>query len=74
MFRTHALPIVFLFAAVTACSSDTRKADDTLAITADTPSLTVPPVPATTGSGGMLDPNSASAAELARLELYIATP
>jgi DNA uptake protein ComE-like DNA-binding protein len=66
MTRATALPIAFLLIAVVACSSDTRKAEDTLALAADTPALIVPPPPvATASSGGMLDPNSASRAELA---------
>lgn len=68
MIRPHTLPIGILFVATfSACGTDTRKAEDTLALSAaDTPALTVPPMPAATTPGGsMLDPNSASAAELA---------
>ena len=64
MNRFTALPIVFLVAAVAACSSDAGKAGDTVAVGADTPSLTVPPAPVATPGGAMLDPNSASSAEL----------
>jgi DNA uptake protein ComE-like DNA-binding protein len=64
MTRATAFPIAFLLIAVVACSSDTRKAEDTLALGADTPALVVPP-PVGASTGGMLDPNSASRAELA---------
>ncbi len=64
MTRATALPIALLV--VASCSSDTRKAEDTLAVAADTPALVLPPPPvAAPSTGGMLDPNSASRAELA---------
>lgn len=64
MTRFNTLPIAFLVAAVAACSSDAGKAADTLAVAADTPALTVPPAPVAAPGGAMLDPNSASSAEL----------
>ena len=59
--------MLFILTVVAACGGDTRKAEDTLAINAaDTPALTIPPTPTPATPGGtMLDPNSASAAELA---------
>jgi DNA uptake protein ComE-like DNA-binding protein len=65
MTRATAFPIAFLFLSMVACSSDTRKAEDTLALGTDTPALIVPPPPETASTGGMLDPNSTSRAELA---------
>ncbi|MEX2109038.1 MAG: hypothetical protein WD802_00345 [Gemmatimonadaceae bacterium] len=65
MTRATAYLTAFLFVAVAACSSDTRKAEDTLALGADTPALVVPPPPVSASTGGMLDPNSASRADLA---------
>ena len=67
MIRCNALSIAMLCAtALSACGGDSRKVDDTLAMNAaDTPALTVPPVPVTTTGGTMLDPNSASASDLA---------
>ena len=58
---------MLLVSTLTACGGDTRKAEDTLALgAADTPALTVPPAPvATTPGGSLLDPNAASAADLA---------
>jgi DNA uptake protein ComE-like DNA-binding protein len=59
------LAVVFV-ALLSACGGDSRKTDDTAAVaSADTPALTVPPAPETTTGGSMLDPNAASAAELA---------
>lgn len=67
MIRCHPFPMAILcVTALSACGGDSRKADDTLAMNAaDTPALTVPPTPATTSGGSMLDPNSASASDLA---------
>ena len=67
MIRYNPLSIAILcVTALSACGGDSRRADDTLAINAtDTPALTVPPAPATTSGGSMLDPNSASASDLA---------
>jgi DNA uptake protein ComE-like DNA-binding protein len=66
MTRAIPAPIAFLFLSVVACSSDTRNAEDTLALGTDTPALVLPPPPVGAPStGGMLDPNSASRAELA---------
>ena len=70
MIRPYSLPIGVLFAgALAACGGDTRPAEDTTTLNAaDTPSLTVPPTPAATTPGGaMLDPNSATATELAAI-------
>ena len=68
MIRSYTRSGTFFFvAALAACGGDTRNAEDSVALTtADTPALTVPPVPtAATPGGTMLDPNSATAAELA---------
>ena len=61
------LSLALVVVAISACGGDTRKAEDTLALNAaDTPALTIPPTPTpATPGGSMLDPNSASAAELA---------
>jgi DNA uptake protein ComE-like DNA-binding protein len=65
MNRAPIFPLALLFAgAIAACSSDTRKAEDTLNIAADTPALTVPPMPAPTASGALLDPNTATEVEI----------
>lgn len=67
MTRSTLSRTLFFVTAVSACGGDARKAEDTLALSAaDTPALTVPPTPIPASSGGtMLDPNSASAPELA---------
>ena len=65
MTRATTLPIAFLLATVAACSSDAGNAGDTLAVAVDTPALTVPPAPAP--GGALLDPNSASSADLAAI-------
>jgi len=69
MIRHYTVPMgIAILAALAACGTDTRKAEDTLALNAaDTPALTVPPAPATTPGGAMLDPNSATAAEIAAI-------
>ena len=67
MISSYILPGAFLcVVALAACGTGTKTAGDSVALTADTPALTVPPVPAATTPGGsLLDPNSATAAELA---------
>lgn len=69
MTRAIAVSIAsVVVATLVACSSDTRKAEDTLAVAADTPALIVPPPPVSASPGrGMLDPNSATSAELASI-------
>lgn len=67
MNRFSALPITFVFAAVAACGFGADKSADTLAVAVDTPALTVPPAPVPGPGGAMLDPNSASSAELAAI-------
>ena len=62
---SFSIAIVFV-GALSACGGDSRRADDTVGVTAaDTPAVTVPRAPATTTGGSMLDPNSATAADLA---------
>ena len=67
MIGLYRRPIAVLFAAaLAACGGDTRTAGDTAAAgAADTPALTVPPAPDTTPAGSLLDPNSATAEQLA---------
>ena len=68
MMRSFTLAVAIPFVAgLAACGTETKTAEDTVALgAADTPSVAVPPVPAATTSGGtMLDPNSATATELA---------
>ncbi|MDQ3673610.1 MAG: helix-hairpin-helix domain-containing protein, partial [Gemmatimonadota bacterium] len=67
MIRCNPFPMAILcVTALSACGGDSRKADDTLAMNAaDTPALIVPPIPDTTSGGSMLDPNLASASDLA---------
>ncbi len=66
MIRTFALPFGILAAGVLACGGDTRNAADTSAAGADTGVVVAPPVNATPApAGGMIDPNTASTADLA---------